>query len=93
MKRAIILLLLVLLLLRVGSSLAMSSPSYRLDWFTPTTGGGGGAVSSINYAANFTIGQTVIGPSASEHYGSGLGYWYGLLSYILSIYLPLVMKS
>ena len=90
MKRTITLLILIILLLWVGSALAMSSEHYRLDWFTPMTGGGGGPVSSTNYAADFSIGQTVIGPSSSEHYGSGLGYWYGLLSTISRAFLPLV---
>ena len=88
-----ILSILMILLLVAGSALAMSSPNYRLDWFTPMTGGGGGPSSSATYAANFTVGQTVIGASASENYGSGLGYWYGLLDNILRNLLPLVTKN
>jgi hypothetical protein len=86
-------LLLVVMLLLASTSLAISSPNFNLDWFTPMTGGGGGPVSSAQYAVNFTVGQTVVGASASEHYGSGLGYWYGLLSYIIRNFLPLVMKN
>ena len=93
MKRIATLLMLIIILLWVGSALAMSSTNYRLDWFTPITGGGGGPVSSTHYSANFTVGQTVVGSSVSEHYGSGLGYWYGLLSYIIRNSLPLVMKN
>jgi hypothetical protein len=93
MKRTITLLLLVFLLLGAGSALAISSDHYRLDWFTPMTGGGGGPASSAHYAANFTVGQSVVGSSASEHYGSGLGYWVGLLSYILRNFLPLLTKN
>lgn len=93
MKHAMILSILMILLLVAGSALAMSSPNYRLDWFTPMTGGGGGPASSTTYAANFTVGQTVIGASASENYGSGLGYWYGLLDNILRNLLPLVTKN
>jgi hypothetical protein len=88
-----ILLLLVAMLMMAGTSLAMSSTNYWLDWFTPMTGGGGGPTSSTNYAANFTVGQTVVGASTSEHYGSGLGYWYGLLSDIFHNFLALVMKN
>ena len=91
MKRAAIFLILVTLLLITSSALAMSSQNYRLEWFTPMTGGGGGAVSSANYAANFTVGQTVIGASASEHNEVGLGYWYGLLA--KTLFLPLVIKN
>lgn len=93
MKRIMILLLLVAMLLMASTSLAISSPNFHLDWFTPMTGGGGGPASSTQYAINFTVGQTVVGASASEHYGSGLGYWYGLLSYIIHNFLPLVMKN
>jgi hypothetical protein len=93
MKRKIILLTLVALLLFAGSALAIFSDNYRLDWLTPLTGGGGGPASSEHYAVNFTVGQTVIGASTSENYGAGLGYWYGLLSYIFRNLLPLVMKN
>ena len=93
MNRIMILLLLVAMLLMASTSLAISSPNFHLDWFTPMTGGGGGPASSTQYAINFTVGQTVVGASASEHYGSGLGYWYGLLSYIIHNFLPLVMKN
>jgi hypothetical protein len=93
MKRTATLLILIILLLWASSALAMSSLNYRLDWFTPMTGGGGGPASSTNYATNFTVGQTVVGTSTSEHYGSGLGYWYGLLSDIFHNFLALVMKN
>jgi hypothetical protein len=79
-----ILLLLVAMLMMAGTSLAMSSTNYWSDWFTPMTGGGGGPA---------TVGQTVVGASTSEHYGSGLGYWYGLLSDIFHNFLALVMKN
>ena len=96
MKRATIFLILIALLLLASSARAMSSPNFRLDWFTPMTGGGGGPTSSVNYAANFTVGQTVIGASASEHFGSGLGYWYGFLSSVIRDFLdflPVVQRN
>jgi hypothetical protein len=93
MKRATIILSLIVLLLFVGSALAMSSTNYRLDWYTPMTGAGGGPASSAHYAANFTVGQTVVGASSSEHFRAGLGYWYGLLSEFIRNFLPLVLKS
>jgi hypothetical protein len=91
MKRTIILLTLAAVLLLAGGVLAMSSDNYRLDWFTPLTGGGGGPASSTNYAVNFTFGQSAIGTSSSTHYAVGLGYWYGIGEY--RIYLPLVVKD
>jgi hypothetical protein len=69
--------LLVLLLLLATDALAMSSTNYRLDWLTPLTGGGGGTASSAQYAVNLTVGQAVVGNSASVNYQVGLGYWYG----------------
>jgi hypothetical protein len=92
MKRTTILLaLLIIFLLLTSSALAMSSTNYKLDWFTPLTGGGGGPASSANYAVNFTIGQSAIGVSASANYGVGLGYWYGVVMGG-KLYLPLIMR-
>ena len=82
---------LVVLCLLAGGALAMSSTSYRLDWFTPLTGGGGSAASSTNYAINLTIGQAAIGSSASTNYKVGLGYWYGVEQQF-RVYLPIVLK-
>lgn len=79
-------------LLLAGVALAMSSDNYRLDWYVPLTGGGGGPASSTNYAVNFTVGQTAIDASSSTNYGAGLGYWYGaVVEY--KIYLPLVLRN
>ena len=83
---------LLLALLLLGTSVqAMSSAHYKLDWFTPLTGGGGGAMSSAHYAANLTVGQTAIGRSASTHYRAGLGYWEGGLAGS-RLYLPLTLR-
>ncbi len=79
------------LLLLAGSVLAMSSANYRLDWFTPMISGGGGPASSAHYAINLTVGQTAIGASAGEHYGTGLGYWYGMTFF--RIFLPSVIRQ
>ena len=80
-----------LLLLVAGNALAMSSTNYRLDWFTPLTGGGGG-LTSASYAANVTVGQTAIGEASSASYGTGLGFWYGMLDWF-RVYLPLILRS
>jgi hypothetical protein len=70
---------------------AMSSPNYRLDWFTPLTTGGGGAAGSASYAVNYSIGQTASNASSSANYRAGLGYWAGFGQY--SIHLPLVLRQ
>ncbi len=75
MKRTAFLTTLIFLLLLVGGAWAMSSTNYRLDWFTPLTGGGGGTSSSASYGADLTIGQTALGQSYSAGYGLCLGYW------------------
>jgi len=94
MKRTAIFLIVVALLLLAGGALAMESENYRLDWFTPLTGGGGGPASSAHYAVNFTVGQTAIGSSDSTHYWAGLGYWYGVdVDAGHRIYLPLVLRN
>jgi len=91
MKRIMILLILAALLLLASSALAISSPNYRLDWFTPMTGGGGAPASSASYAVNLTVGQTAIGASSSANYSAGLGYWYGAVAQF-RIFLPVVLR-
>jgi hypothetical protein len=95
MKRIALFLTLAAVLLLAGRALAMSSEHYRLDWFVPLTGGGGGPAGSTHYAVNFTIGQSAVGTS-SNTYRACLGYWCGIaeaaaVSY--RIYLPLVMRN
>jgi len=92
MKRTMILLTLAALFLLAGSALAMFSTNYRLDWFTPLTGGGGGAAGSANYAVNLTIGQTSIGAASSSSYQACLGYWCGTEG-PWRVYLPLVLRE
>jgi hypothetical protein len=82
----------ILVLSLAGNVLAMSSPGYKLEWYVPVTGGGGGKASSDNFAVNFTVGQAVIGPSSSVSYSSGLGYWYSLIMERI-IYLPIIFKD
>ncbi len=91
MKRAAILAMLVILLLLAGRALAMSSANYRLDWFVPLTGGGGGPAGSANYAINLTVGQSAIGASNSTNYGACLGYWCATGQY--RIYLPVILRQ
>jgi hypothetical protein len=92
MKRAAFLLALTALLLLAGSALAMYSANYRLDWFAPLTGGGGGAASSDSYAINLTLGQSAVGTTAGTSYAACLGYWCGTdVEY--SVYLPLVVQE
>jgi hypothetical protein len=83
--------LLLVLLLLASSVQAMSSANYKLEWFTPLTGAGGGPASSTHYAVNLTIGQTAVGRSESTNYHVGLGYWAGLLRGGW-IYVPLAMR-
>jgi hypothetical protein len=79
-------------LVLAGNALAMHSPNYWLDWFTPLTSGGGGPTDSVNYAANITVGQAVRGTAYSTNYAIGLGYWYGATGRY-KIYLPLMMRN
>ncbi len=74
-----LLLALLFALYCANSALAMTSTNYRMDWNVPLTGGAGGSMSSTNYHADLTVGQTVVGASSSTNYAAGLGYWYGAL--------------
>jgi len=92
MKRTALLLTLAALLLLAGRALAMYSTNYRLDWFVPLTGGGGGPAGSDHYAVNFTVGQSAIGASTSTNYRGCLGYWCGAAAQY-RVYLPLVLRN
>ncbi|MCX7681925.1 MAG: hypothetical protein N2508_08190 [Anaerolineae bacterium] len=94
-KRTVIVLayLVVFALLLAGRVLAMSSANYKLEWFTPLTGGGGGPAQSTNYAVNFTVGQSAIGAGlTSTNYRACLGYWCGAGGEY-RVYLPLVLRN
>lgn len=92
MKRTVSFLALAALLLLLAATIsAIESTTYRLDWFTPLTSGGG-AASSANYAINFTVGQSVASASSSTNHTICLGYWCsGATQY--EIYLPLVLRN
>ncbi len=92
MRQISMLLTLIALLALVGSVLAMSSANYRLDWFTPLTGGGGGPAGSASYAVNLTVGQTAVGSASSSSYQACLGYWCRAEE-PWRVYLPLVLKE
>jgi len=95
MKRIMLILTLITLLVLVSSVLTMESANYKLTWFTPLTGSGAEDVNSTNYAANFTIGQSVIGSSSSTNYESCFGYWCGNdgVENDYEVYLPLILKQ
>ena len=80
----------LLVLLVTSGVLAMSSDNYVLNWFVPLTGSGVVA-DSTNYAAQVTLGQTVVGVSSSTNYTTKLGYWYGAVEYRL--YLPVIVRN
>jgi hypothetical protein len=90
-NRIILLTVLAITLVFVSSVLAMSSPNFQLDWFTPMTSSSGGEVSSTNYAADVTVGQTAIGPIGSANYHASLGYWFGQ-SLVRIVHLPLIQR-
>lgn len=91
MKRRAILLTFVLLLLLTQTVLAMSSTNYGLDWLLPLTGGSGGEVSSSNYAANLTLGQTVADDSSSANYAVHMGFWQDFVN-AMRTWLPMAVK-
>ena len=83
---------LVFVLLVSITVLAMASPNFVLNWFTPLNGSGGGPSTSASYAANFTIGQTAAGASSSTNYKLNLGYWAGIGN-PTNTYLPMLRKG
>lgn len=92
MRRKLTFILLLPLLLLAQATFGMSSTSYRLDWFTPLTTGGGGISSSPAYKINISVGQSVIGAASSANYKVALGYWAGGGGPSF-IYLPLILRQ
>jgi hypothetical protein len=69
----------------------MSSANFSLDWLLPLTGGSGGEVSSANYAANLTLGQTVADDSSSANYAVHMGFWQDFVN-AMRTWLPMTAK-
>jgi hypothetical protein len=94
MRRTIIVLalLLVLLLLTNITAAAMSSANYRMDWFVQMAGAGG-AGSSTNYQASYTLGQMSVGPADSTNYDASLGFWSGIWRWRIKQLLPMIRDS
>jgi len=89
-NRVIFLFLLAAVFQAVSPAEAMTSSNYRLDWFTPLTNGGGGDSLSPNYQSQVTVGQSVLGNSASTSYKACLGYWCGMEG--SQVLLPLIFR-
>ncbi len=90
MKRKAILLTLLLALVLTTATQAMSSANYRLDWLIPLTSGGGGKANSTHYSCDYSVGQVVVGESASTNYAAKMGFWQVFMHYLR---LPLVIKN
>ncbi len=90
--RILLLLGLAACLVFASSVSADSSENYRIDWMVPLSGAGGGPASSTHYAVNYTLGQSVVGASASEGYTGTLGYWYQQVHDWL-IMLPVIFRD
>ena len=57
--------------------------AFQLPW-SSLNGGGNVNMSSTNYKAKVTTGQSVIGESQSTNYRMGIGFWYGPGIYCLA---------
>lgn len=91
MKRPAILLIIVLVLLLAEAALAMSSPNFRLDWFTPLDNSSAGSSNSAGYRMDVSVGQ-VSGSLSGASQRSCLGYQCGT-SGGFGLYLPVVTRD
>ena len=89
-KRKIFLLGITLLVLLLTASGAMASVNadYGLDW--NVIGGGGDLSTGSTYAVHGTVSQTADEVSGGTTYDAYSGFWYGLLSDLQRIFLPLI---
>jgi hypothetical protein len=83
-------LLAVLVLAGGVAARATSLDNYAVPWVARW--GGGGAVSSANYAINGTVGQGAVGWTEGANRSVGAGYWYGI-DVQHHFRLPLVLRS
>jgi hypothetical protein len=96
-KRLILLLTALASLLLVTTALAMASANFSLDWFVPLNGVGRFELTSTNYGADLTLGQTAIRSGSSDNYRAGLGFWHGIIDTNIPItfftQLPMLFKN
>ncbi len=91
--------LLILALLLVGALgvqpvRAMDSPHFALNWLTFTGTTSTNPVSSTNFKANLSLGQTVIGAAESAGYKVQFGFWAeDNSSFLHKSFLPFTIKS
>jgi hypothetical protein len=75
--------------LLTGAVTAQTSSSFSLAWYA--LAGGGARSASTHYAAWSSLGQAVVGPSASTSFGLESGYLQRWLD--IPVFLPLVMRG
>lgn len=85
------LLLGVLAVLLAAIPILAGSTNHTLRW--DTIARGGNAMSSTNYSIKSTAGQSIVGPSTSNGYTLGAGYWYGIREATHILFLPLILRS
>jgi len=96
-KHLLLFLTALLSLILVTTALAMSSASFRLDWYVPLSGGGRIGSTSDSYGADLTYGQTAVRSGSSASYRAGLGFWHGIIDTNIPItfltQLPMLFKN
>ena len=75
-QKTVLLIALLCALLLAGSALARAPLMYAISW--KFIGGGGGPSTSSGYQVNGTVGQGVVGMSASAGYRLTSGFWAGV---------------
>ncbi len=79
----------LLIVLVAGTVWAGQSTHYAIDW--QVLSGGGAPASDDTISLNGSLGQTAIGPSTSDSFKLGAGYW--LEQAGGTLYLPIIVKN
>jgi len=88
-KTTILILCLAVLVLIAGVAFAATdSTSFAIDWWVFS--GGGAPSSAGDFEMNGSLGQSVIGSSASTNYSIDHGYW---LKGAYKTFMPLLVKQ
>lgn len=78
-------------LLLATAAQAGSSANYAIDWLVPMNAAGGRQAQSAHYASDLTVGQTIVGSTASPGYQLQAGFW--VSNFIIwELHLPVMTK-
>ena len=90
-KTWLVLLVVIVCLALAARAQAAASPGYHIDWLNVAAGAAGSA-GSAHYAADLSVGQSVLGEGANSSYRGMWGFWV-VVDALWRVLVPLVTRS